>query len=39
MPLCNFSRVGVLLIINLDACLAERNGMNVELLMKMGPKG
>ena len=37
--LCNFTKVGVLFIINLDACLAEGNGINVESLMKMGPKG
>ena len=37
--LCNFTKVGVLFIINLDACLAWRNGIDVESLMKMGPKG
>ena len=37
--LCYFTKVGALLIINLEACLAWRNGMNVKSLMKMGPKG
>ena len=30
---------GVLFVINIDACLAWKNGINVKTLMKMGPKG
>ena len=37
--LCNFTKVGVLFIINRDACLEWRNGINGKSLMEMGPKG
>ena len=37
--LCYFLKVGVLFVINLDACLVWKSGINVKTLMKMEPKG
>ena len=36
--LCKFTKVGVLAIYNLDACLAWKSEINVKTLMKMEPK-